>query len=56
MLVTALNPKIGYDKASQVAHLAMEEEISLKEACLKLGFLSAEEFDRIVQPKAMINP
>ncbi|HSW86701.1 MAG TPA: class II fumarate hydratase [Rhabdochlamydiaceae bacterium] len=56
MLVTALNPKIGYDKAAKVAKLAFEENISLKEACLKLGFLSAEEFDRIVQPKKMIHP
>lgn len=54
MLVTALSPKIGYDKAAEVAHLAMEEDLSLREACLKLGYLSAEEFDRLVQPERMI--
>lgn len=56
MLVTALNPKIGYDKAAEVAYKAYEEEISLKEACLKLGYLSAEEFDQIVRPEKMISP
>jgi fumarate hydratase, class II len=54
MLVTALTPKIGYDKAAQIAHLASEEDLSLKEAALKLGFLSAAEFDQLVQPDRMI--
>lgn len=54
MLVTALNPKIGYDKAAQVAYKAYEEDISLKEACVKLGFLTEKEFDAIVQPEKMI--
>lgn len=56
MLVTALSPKIGYDKSAKVAHVAFEEDISLKEACMKLGYLSAEEFDQIVQPAKMISP
>jgi fumarate hydratase, class II len=54
MLVTALNPSIGYDNAAKVAHLALQEDISLKKACEKLGFLSADEFDRLVQPEKMI--
>jgi len=56
MLVTALNPVIGYDKAAQVAKKAYAEETTLKEACLALGFLSAEEFDRHVRPEAMLGP
>jgi len=54
MLVTALNPRIGYDNAAKVAHLAFEEDITLKEACLKLKLLSAEEFDQLVDPAKMI--
>ena len=54
MLVTALNPVIGYDKASEIAKLAHKEALSLKEACLKLGYLSEEEFDRAVDPSKMI--
>ena len=56
MLVTALSPVIGYDKAAQIAHLAKDEELTLKEAALKLGFLSAEEFDRLVDPYKMAYP
>jgi len=56
MLVTALNPYIGYEKAAKVAKLAHKERSSLKEACIKLGFLSAEEFDRYVIPSEMIHP
>lgn len=56
MLVTALNPVIGYDKASQVAHYAAEKDLTLKAACLELGYISAEEFDRIVDPRKMANP
>jgi fumarate hydratase, class II len=56
MLVTALTPKIGYDKAAQVAHTAHEEKISLREAALKLGYLSGEEFDEIVRPDRMTHP
>jgi len=56
MLVTALNPKIGYDKAAKVAHTALEDGISLREACLKLGYLTGEEFDAIVRPEKMVHP
>jgi fumarate hydratase, class II len=54
MLVTALNPVIGYDNASKIAKLAHKEGSSLKEACLKLGLLNAEEFDKAVDPKKMV--
>jgi len=54
MLVTALSPKLGYDKAAHIAHKAYLEDITLKEACLKLGLLTATEFDDIVEPHKMI--
>jgi fumarate hydratase class II len=54
MLVTALNPHIGYDKAAKVAQKAHAEGKSLREACVALGYLSGEEFDRIVRPEAMV--
>ncbi len=53
MLVTALNPHIGYENAAKTAHLAYEEDISLKEACVKLGFLTEEEFDKVFHPEEM---
>jgi fumarate hydratase class II len=56
MLVTALVPLIGYDKASKIAHYAMHNDLTLKEAALKLGFVTAEEFDRVVDPAKMIAP
>ena len=56
MLVTALSPSIGYDKASKVAHLALEKNLTLKEACLELGYISAEELDRQVDPQKMAHP
>jgi fumarate hydratase class II len=56
MLVTALAPKIGYDNAAKVAHTAHVEHTSLKEAATKLGFLSAEEFDKLVKPETMTHP
>jgi len=56
MLVTALNPVIGYDKAAKIAHKAYHDGSNLKTACLALGFLTAEEFDQAVQPKDMIHP
>ena len=56
MLVTALNPRIGYDKAAKVAKKAYEERITLREACLQLGFLSGEEFDALVRPEKMLAP
>lgn len=54
MLVTALNPKIGYYKAAEIANLAHKEGTTLKEAALKLGHLSAEEFDNWVKPENMV--
>ncbi|HXZ26384.1 MAG TPA: class II fumarate hydratase [Terriglobales bacterium] len=56
MLVTALTPKIGYDKAAKVAHTAHVEHSSLREAALKLGYLTGEEFDAIVKPERMTKP
>ena len=56
MLVTALAPKIGYDKAAKVAHTAHVDHSSLREAALKLGFLSGEEFDALVKPETMTHP
>lgn len=56
MLVTALTPAIGYDKAARIAHLAQDEGLTLKEAVLQLGYLSAEEFDRLVDPYKMAYP
>jgi fumarate hydratase class II len=56
MLVTALTPKIGYDKAAKVAHTAHVENTSLREAALKLGYLTGEEFDQAVRPEKMTRP
>jgi fumarate hydratase class II len=56
MLVTALAPVIGYDKASQIAHYAMDHDLTLKEAALKLGFVDEAEFDRVVDPRKMVHP
>merc|ERR1719336_52291 len=56
MLVTALNPSIGYDKASVVAKKAYKEGTTLREACLALGYLSGPEFDKQVRPENMIGP
>jgi len=56
MLVTALSPVIGYDKASKIAHYALDNDLTLKEAALKLGFVTSEEFDRIVDPRKMVAP
>ncbi|MBV8485396.1 MAG: class II fumarate hydratase, partial [Verrucomicrobia bacterium] len=56
MLVTALAPVIGYDKASQIAHYAMDHDLTLKQAALKLGFVAEEEFDRVVDPAKMVKP
>ena len=54
MLVAALNPYIGYENAAKVAKLAYAENITLREACLKLGFLSAERFDEVFKPEKMV--
>ncbi len=56
MLVTALNPIIGYDKAAEVAKKAHHDGSTLRQACLALGYLSGEEFDRAVRPEEMIGP
>jgi fumarate hydratase class II len=56
MLVTALAPHIGYDKAAQVAHKAHHEHLTLKEAALALGYVSAADFDRWVRPEDMTHP
>lgn len=56
MLVTALSPRIGYDRAAEIAHTAFEANISLREASLKLGYLTGDEFDEIVRPEAMTHP
>jgi fumarate hydratase class II len=56
MLVTALTPHIGYEKAAQIAHLAHHEEFSLREAALKLGFVTAEQFDQWIRPEKMTGP
>ena len=54
MLVTALNPYIGYENAARVAKLAYEENLTLKEACVRLGFLTAERFDEVFHPEEMV--
>src|SRR6201987_1114244 len=56
MLVTALSPVIGYDKASKIAHYAMDNDLTLKPAALKLGFVTEAEFDRVIDPKKMVRP
>jgi fumarate hydratase, class II len=56
MLVTALSPVIGYDKASKIAHYALDNDLSLKQAALKLGYVAADEFDRVVDPAKMVKP
>jgi fumarate hydratase, class II len=54
MLVTALSPVIGYDKASKIAHYALDNDLTLKAAALKLGFVTEAEFDRVVDPTKMV--
>ena len=54
MLVTALSPEIGYDRASAIAHLAMEQDLTLREAALRSGAISAEQFDAVVDPRGMV--
>src|ERR1700691_1172351 len=56
MLVTALSPKVGYDKAAEIAHKAHHEHLSLRAAALKLGYLTAQEFDDLVRPEQMTAP
>ena len=54
MLVTALNPYIGYENAAKTAKLAYRENISLREACIRLGFLTPEKFDEVFHPEQMV--
>jgi fumarate hydratase, class II len=56
MLVTALSPVIGYDKASKIAHYALDNDLTLKQAALKLELVTEEEFDRVVDPAKMVHP
>jgi fumarate hydratase, class II len=56
MLVTALAPVIGYDKASQIAHYAMDHDLTLKKAALQLGVVDEQTFDRVVDPAKMVQP
>jgi fumarate hydratase class II len=56
MLVTALSPVIGYDKASKIAHYALDSDLTLKAAALTLGFVTEADFDRIVDPRKMVAP
>ncbi|MFC0691855.1 lyase family protein, partial [Paraburkholderia humisilvae] len=56
MLVTALAPVIGYDKASKIAHHAMDHDQTLRQAALELGFVTEAEFDRIVDVRKMVKP
>jgi fumarate hydratase class II len=56
MLVTALSPVIGYDKASKIAHYALDNDLTLKQAALKLGFVTEDEFERVVDPAKMVRP
>jgi fumarate hydratase class II len=56
MLVTALAPRLGYDRAAEIAKKAHKEGLTLKEAAVRLGYLTAEEFDREVRPEKMVGP
>ena len=56
MLVTALAPHIGYDRAAQIAKRAHKDGTTLREAALALGYVTAEEFDRLVRPEEMVKP
>jgi fumarate hydratase class II len=56
MQVTAVSPVIGYDKSSKIAHYALDNDLTLKQAALKLGFVTEQEFDRVVDPAQMTRP
>ena len=56
MLVTALSPVIGYDKASKIAHYTIDNDLTLKDAAMRLGFVTEELFDRVVDPAKMVRP
>jgi fumarate hydratase class II len=55
-VATALLPVVGYDKASKIAHYALDNDLTLKEAALKLGLVSEKEFDRVVGAANMVHP
>jgi fumarate hydratase class II len=54
--VTALSPVIGYDKSSKIAHYALDNDLTLKQAALKLGFVTEDVFDQVVDPAKMVKP
>lgn len=56
MLVTALNPLIGYDKAAKIAKAAHAENKSLKEKAMEMGWITEEEFDKVMRPELMVRP
>jgi fumarate hydratase, class II len=56
MLVTALSPVIGHDKSSKIAHYALDNDLTLKEAALKLGFVTEDQFNSVVDPAKMVKP
>jgi fumarate hydratase class II len=56
MLVTALNPHIGYDRAVRIAKTAFADNVTPRQAAVQLGLVSAEDFDRWVRPEAMVHP
>jgi len=56
MLATALTPKLGYDRTTEIVHKAHHENLSLREAAVKSGYLTAEEFDSIIVPESMTHP
>ena len=56
MLVTSLNPHIGYEKAAQISLKAYREDLTLRDAALKLGYVTAEQFDQWVRPEEMTHP
>ena len=56
MLVMALAPVIGYDRASKIAQYAVDNDLTLKDAALKLGLVTEDEFDRVVDPAKMVKP
>jgi fumarate hydratase class II len=56
MLVTALSPAIGYDKASKIAHHAFEHDLTLRQAALALGYVTEAEFDTLIDPRRMTQP
>jgi fumarate hydratase, class II len=56
MLVTALTPKIGYDKAAEIAKAAHKNGTTLREEAVRLGYVSTKEFDRLVRPERMTRP